>query len=738
MSSHLSPPVPGQRKVKLVTGVKTTLAEQTAKLQSKHESEQDLLEDIRNYAKQRASVEKDYAQSVLKITSQLLSKLNGSVKIQQSTGNDDSSCNTEQTDDEDLRTPKGLWKKILLETEIMANTRLKISQTLQNDVVDSIKNLKIERASTLKKCTALAEKLQEEVTVSTSDLVKAQKTYTELQKLTNQARQTATDAQEKLSSGKVSILSSKAKLEKNVSKSHERKDASEKRSTTARNDYLLNLAAINAHQRKYYSQDLPDLIASQDGKIYEDLKNYFSIVTAIEKDAAHEFTNSMSNLEGYISLLERAYVIMCFLQEHAIFTKCEPYEFIGVVGDEISKITDEFGAGLTLNKEARKWTLRLAREQKAISTKTKKLKGLKAMSLVDMNLNALNDGTGSDTAKTTEQSIEVLAEEIRHLEVLKAKAEGRVEALKLAGVNVDEWLQQGAVSEPEDEENDTCLNSNQVIDDDFMDDEWDDSAPNYHYDNYSDDGLSVSSSAEPKNNTTQAVVLYPFEATSQEELTINVGEELELLETENDGWCRTRNKLGEVGFVPETYLEVKYSMTSDDADSLSRLSSHASSSCISEIQLEYNSATSLNIQDADVTPTPLSMGYHGVQTSITPSAMDCQKPDPHANIICYARAIYDYDAIEEEELSFQEGEVIKIVSKIVDDDDGWWEGIVNGRNGVFPCLLVEEMEQSDLPLHENGSLSQNSYFSNQAEISRSHSISSNGGFNSLLSRDNHT
>ena len=29
----------------------------------------------------------------------------------------------------------------------------------------------------------------------------------------------------------------------------------------ARNDYLLNVAAVNAHQQRYYATDLPELIA---------------------------------------------------------------------------------------------------------------------------------------------------------------------------------------------------------------------------------------------------------------------------------------------------------------------------------------------------------------------------------------------------------------------------------------------------------------------------------------------
>jgi len=54
--------------------------------------------------------------------------------------------------------------------------------------------------------------------------------------------------------------------------------------------------------------------------------------------------------------------------------------------------------------------------------------------------------------------------------------------------------------------------------------------------------------------------------------------------------------------------------------------------------------------------------------------------------------LYDYDACSEEELSFPEGAILNILTK--DDngvDDGWWKGELNGKVGVFPGLVVEEL-----------------------------------------------
>jgi len=49
-------------------------------------------------------------------------------------------------------------------------------------------------------------------------------------------------------------------------------------------------------------------------------------------------------------------------------------------------------------------------------------------------------------------------------------------------------------------------------------------------------------------------------------------------------------------------------------------------------------------------------------------------------------AVYDYQAEREDELSFQENSLIYVLKK---NDDGWWEGVLNGVTGLFPGNYVE-------------------------------------------------
>lgn len=58
------------------------------------------------------------------------------------------------------------------------------------------------------------------------------------------------------------------------------------------------------------------------------------------------------------------------------------------------------------------------------------------------------------------------------------------------------------------------------------------------------------------------------------------------------------------------------------------------------------------------------------------------------------RALYDYHAQEEGELSFKKGDIIKLLEK--DDEGGWWIGDLRGIMGLFPKNFVETVDPAEL------------------------------------------
>lgn len=69
-------------------------------------------------------------------------------------------------------------------------------------------------------------------------------------------------------------------------------------------------------------------------------------------------------------------------------------------------------------------------------------------------------------------------------------------------------------------------------------------------------------------------------------------------------------------------------------------------------------------------------------------------PSPHLILPAawLVRALYDYEGQSPEELSFPEGAIIRVLPRAPGEvDDGFWTGDFDGRVGVFPSLVVEEL-----------------------------------------------
>lgn len=56
--------------------------------------------------------------------------------------------------------------------------------------------------------------------------------------------------------------------------------------------------------------------------------------------------------------------------------------------------------------------------------------------------------------------------------------------------------------------------------------------------------------------------------------------------------------------------------------------------------------------------------------------------------------LFPYNSVNDDELTLEEGQVVTIISKDV-EDKGWWKGEIDGKVGVFPvnyCSLFTEGE----------------------------------------------
>ncbi|KAK9500786.1 hypothetical protein O3M35_001982 [Rhynocoris fuscipes] len=187
---------------------------------------------------------------------------------------------------------------------------------------------------------------------------------------------------------------------------------------------------------------------------------------------------------------------------------------------------------------------------------------------------------------------------------------------------------------------------------------------------------------ESSGPTYKCTALYSYTAQNPDELSIVENEQLEVVgEGDGDGWLRARNYKGEEGYVPHNYLDVERDEWVPEDDEGNDLTSQISFSSV-----DYT---------VDEEPSEQSVGQDTVREAFKPANLDTSRTGE-----TYCIALYDYDATCPEELSFCEGEVIKVLRKVVHDDvdDGWWEGQRGDEIGLFPSLVVEECRENGEPL----------------------------------------
>nr|XP_056714259.1 F-BAR and double SH3 domains protein 2 [Euleptes europaea] len=629
---------PPPRKVKITQELKLIQTEQMTKLQAKHQAECDLLEDMRTFSQKKAAIEREYAQGVQKLASQYLKKEWPGVKVDERN---------------DFRSMYPVWKSFLEGTMQVAQSRLNICENYKNLISEPARAVKCFKDQQLKKCVDQLTRIQAELQETIKDLAKGKKKYFETEQMAHAVREKA-DIEAK---SKLSLFQSRISLQKASVKLKARRSECNSKATHARNDYLLTLAAANAHQDRYYQTDLVNIMKALDGNVYDHLKDYLMAFSRTELEICQAVQSTFQFLLETSGRVVRDYSFQLFLQDNSVFHKPQPFQFQPCDSDTSRQLESETGTTEehSLNKEARKWATRVAREHKNIIHSQRALEELECHGPV----------ASEQSRAELEQKIDEARESIRKAEIIKLKAEARLDLLKQIGVSVDTWLKSAMNQVMEELENErwaslptvTNNGSSHLLNVDPDREEGEDL----------EDGLDAfdDSSSSPsgtlRNYPLTCKVVYSYKASQPDELTIEEHEVLEVIEDgDMEDWVKARNKTGHVGYVPEKYLQFP---TSNSL--LSMLQSLAA--------LDSRSHTSSNSTEAEL----VSGSLNGDSS------------------VCFVKALYDYEGQTDDELSFPEGAIIRILNKENQDDDGFWEGEFNGRIGVFPSVLVEELTASE-------------------------------------------
>ncbi|XP_022213841.2 protein nervous wreck isoform X7 [Drosophila obscura] len=712
---------PPPRKGNYVKFLKNLHTEQVAKLQLKNQHECDLLEDIRQFTIKRSAIEKSYSEALLKISSQYLNKKIPNIPDIKMEGM------------EERWNMWSVWRTVLEENEKLARARLAAIEVFQQQIADEAKVLRDYKLAIAKRSLSGIVNVQKELHLSVGDVDKTKKFYFDEEHCAHDVRDKARDIEEKLKKKKGSFFQSITSLQKNSARVTSRKELLEEKSTGARNDYILSLAAANAHQNRYFTVDLQTTMTTMENYVFERVAEYLMLMGRTELLTCSATQNSFGKIRDQAQQLTREYNLQCCYLFYPVLKQHIQYDFEACDNDPVRKVTTEHDSATeTLTKEAKNLAGRVVKENASIRENAKKL--ALCQSLRDSGQRSdPNDPNGPDL----DTKIEEFRDQIRRSETEKAKAEACLQCLRDGGINVDEWVQEAEIMGVQEltrsassisMRTDASGQGENPSSDSFYDSDKEEAAggaPAFAQtkpkaetqlsrdrtfsdsDDEPEERPAAAAAAaaaapaaakaasggtgawddptevnwggeeeeeeedkdepivpEPKEAIFKCTALYSYTGQNPDELTIVENEQLEVVgEGDGDGWLRARNYRGEEGYVPHNYLDIDQE-TAGGA---------------------FNDQTVDSMQSPD-------------QVSVIMAPQKRLKSD-----IEWCIALYDYDATAEDELTFEEGDKIKIITKTAHGvDDGWWEGELDGKFGNFPSLVVEECDELGEPLSEGG------------------------------------
>ncbi|XP_036442691.1 SH3 domain-containing protein 21 isoform X1 [Colossoma macropomum] len=155
-----------------------------------------------------------------------------------------------------------------------------------------------------------------------------------------------------------------------------------------------------------------------------------------------------------------------------------------------------------------------------------------------------------------------------------------------------------------------------------------------------------------KEQCRKCEVTYAYKPAHEDELELVVGDTIEILREIEDGWWMGK-KNNKIGAFPSNFVKEIFSFPKDG-----RLS---------------ESKSRPKLSDAIFTKE----GIQEQRTTIRRKT----------NVKECCQVMFDYAAYAEDELDLKKGDIVTIISKVT-EDEGWWEGELNGRRGFFPDNFV--------------------------------------------------
>ncbi|NWX19230.1 SH3K1 protein, partial [Aegotheles bennettii] len=158
----------------------------------------------------------------------------------------------------------------------------------------------------------------------------------------------------------------------------------------------------------------------------------------------------------------------------------------------------------------------------------------------------------------------------------------------------------------------------------------------------------------------EAIVEFDYKAQHDDELTITVGDIITNIKKDDGGWWEGQLK-GRRGLFPDNFVrEIKKDMKKENT------ANKPAEKPINEVS----------------NGSPLLLSETIIRTN--------KKGERNRRRRC--QVAFSYMPQNEDELELKVGDIIEVVGEV---EEGWWEGILNGKTGMFPSNFIKELSDSD-------------------------------------------
>ncbi|XP_072370277.1 SH3 domain-containing kinase-binding protein 1 isoform X2 [Scyliorhinus torazame] len=154
----------------------------------------------------------------------------------------------------------------------------------------------------------------------------------------------------------------------------------------------------------------------------------------------------------------------------------------------------------------------------------------------------------------------------------------------------------------------------------------------------------------------EAIVEFPYEAQHEDELTISVGDIVSNIKKEDGGWWEGELG-GRRGLFPDNFVR--------------------------EIKKDAKK------ESQPVKPTEMLGDDFSNGSLLSSSDTTLQNPRKAEKIRSRrCQVAFSYAPQNEDELELKIGEIIEVLGEV---EEGWWEGVLNGKSGMFPSNFIKEL-----------------------------------------------